>query len=79
MKSKVYIEKSDKALFFTNSCWEIQKEKPFMGGSIVWDEGYRFRHIGTGKYLAVVNNLDLQLKNIPDSTTLFRIKKDTFL
>mmetsp|Transcript_20991 Transcript_20991/g.20122 ORF Transcript_20991/g.20122 Transcript_20991/m.20122 type:complete len:94 (+) Transcript_20991:1328-1609(+) len=50
-----------------------------MGGSILWEEYYRFRHIGTGKYLSISNNLELQLKTLPDLSSLFKIKRDSFL
>lgn len=67
-------------LLFTNSLWEIQKVKPFRGGSIIWDEYYRFKHIGTGKYLAVAaDKLELTLKDFADSSdTLFTLRQDTF-
>ena len=37
----------------TNTHWEIQKVKPFSGGSVCYNECYRFKHIGTGKFLVV--------------------------
>jgi hypothetical protein len=49
----VFIEKNVDRLLFTNSCWELQRVNQFKGGNLILDEVYRFRHVGTGKFLAV--------------------------
>jgi hypothetical protein len=48
---------------------------------VVWNNFYRIRHIGTGKYLALANDkLELTFKSIPDFVdTLFRIKKESLI
>ena len=52
-KDIAYLEKNHARLFFTNSCWEIQRVNPMRGGNLVLDEVYRLKHLGTGKFLAV--------------------------
>lgn len=47
---------------------------------VYWDDIYRFRHIGTGKYLCVSpEKLELSLKLEADSIdTLFRIRRESY-
>lgn len=74
----VYIEKNIDRLLFTNSCWELQRVNQFKGGNLILDEVYRFRHVGTGKFLAVAENRkDLTLINTTNSLdTLFCFKSE---
>ncbi|CDW72551.1 inositol-triphosphate receptor [Stylonychia lemnae] len=79
-KSKIFIEIDPNSLIVTNSYWEIQKVKPFRGGSILWDDVYRIKHIGTGKYLALTSDkLELAMKSEADGLdTLFRFRRDQY-
>lgn len=52
-RQAVYLETNEDRLFFSNSCWEIQRANTLQGGNITLNEVVRLRHIGTGKYLAV--------------------------
>jgi hypothetical protein len=53
---RVYLETNDKRSLFANSCLEIQRVNPLIGGKLKIDELFRLRHLGTGKYLAVAED-----------------------
>lgn len=75
---QVYLETKQQRLFFTNSCWEIQRANSLQGGNIVIGEVVRFKHIGTGKFLSVEDGKDLVLRNNSHSLNcLFVIKSDS--
>lgn len=65
----IFIECDEGNLKFTNSCWEVQRINPMHGGSILIDELLRFRHIGSGKFLAVDEDT-LHLTLTPTSNSL---------
>ena len=75
---KVFVEKDESKLFYTNSCWEIQRVNTFLGGNLILDQVYRLMHVGTGKFLALKSNkTHLILQNNSNSIdTLFVIKSD---
>lgn len=72
------MEKDEDKLFYTNSCWEIQRVNTFLGGNLILDQVYRLMHVGTGKFLALKSNkTHLILQNNSNSIdTLFLIKSD---
>mmetsp|Transcript_30174 Transcript_30174/g.46106 ORF Transcript_30174/g.46106 Transcript_30174/m.46106 type:complete len:580 (-) Transcript_30174:7543-9282(-) len=78
LQEGVYVEQVHSRLFFTNSCWEVQRVNPLKGGNLILGEFYRFRHIGTGKYLAVGDDrTELILRNTACSaSTLFTLQSD---
>ncbi|CDW75428.1 cation channel family protein [Stylonychia lemnae] len=79
--NEVYIETDLDSLMETNSNWEIQKVKPFIGGQIYYNDCYRFKHIGTGKFL-VVQDEQLVLGECSMRefawASLFKIRRDTY-
>lgn len=78
VNEQVYIESEQKRLLFTNSCWEIQRVNPLKGGNLIFEEWYRLRHIGTGKFLAVDDDgLNLILRSTASHIScLFRFKSE---
>jgi hypothetical protein len=82
LKSKsvenVYVEERSSRLFFTNSCWEIQRVNSFKGGNCILEEVYRLRHVGSGKYLAISDDkTELILRMTANSlSTLFVFKSE---
>jgi len=75
---EIYVEQKPERLLFTNSCWEIQRVNPLQGGNMILDEVCRFRHVGTGKFLAVdEDRQQLTLKNSCMSLScLFKIRSE---
>jgi hypothetical protein len=82
LKSKisehVYIENLKDRLYFTNSCWEVQRVRSLHGGYLILDDVYRLKHLGTGKYLALAEDKqELVLLGSTNSLlTLFVFKSD---
>ena len=79
-KQFIYLEKQKQRLSFTNSLWEMQRIKPFKGGKVLWNNVYRFRHVGTGQYLAVdVDKVEMCLKPKADQVdTLFVFRREVY-
>lgn len=82
LKSKilesVYIEQQESRVMFSNSCWEIQRLNPLQGGNMQLNELVRLRHVSTGKFLAVGEDMQsLVLKNSSNFLScLFVVKSD---
>jgi hypothetical protein len=74
----LFVEKKDKRLKFTNSCWEIQRVNPLMGANLILEEIIRFRHVGTGKFLCIDDNdIDLTMTGSSNNLNcLFILKSD---
>jgi hypothetical protein len=45
----------------SNSLWEVELQNPARGGVCQWTDRFRFRHIGTGNYLAVSTKTVVQV------------------
>lgn len=58
----------------------MQRIKPFKGGKVLWNNVYRFRHVGTGQYLAVdVDKVEMCLKPKADQVdTLFVFRREVY-
>eukprot|EP00347_Sterkiella_histriomuscorum_P002968 403366109 len=92
LKYQIFVERDQTQLQETNTHWEIQKIKPFSGGSsnqifnfitiniVLWDDCYRIKHIGSGRFLATSRKpIEMYLKELPDLTdTIFFIRRDTY-
>ena len=78
MKKRIFIERIEEALYLTNSVWEIQNVKPFIGGSVKWNGYYRIRHVGTGMYLSLpFGQFELTFKEVPEGLdTLFYLRRE---
>ena len=59
VETKVFVLKGNKS---SNSLWELQRIKTFVGGIARWNEKFRIKHLATGKFLAK-HKSGLVLKN----------------
>ena len=52
-ETRIFVQKGNKT---SNSLWELQRMKTFVGGIAKWSEKFRIKHLATGKFLAKNRN-----------------------
>ena len=57
----IYIEKDINKLDRTNTLWEIHKTESLSGSTLLSNEKYLIRHVGTGLYLSTADHIELNL------------------
>ena len=57
----IYIEKDINKLDRTNTLWEIHKTESLSGSTLLSNEKYLIRHVGTGLYLSTADYIELNL------------------
>lgn len=73
-EGKVFVQKGNKT---SNSLWELQRIKSFVGGIAKWTEKFRIKHLATGKFLAKYKDTLILTSNTENNEDEFELVPQT--